>query len=489
MRGVQAIAKANRQHSALKLGYLIETHTKDLIQLLAKPEMLARVKILLISTDCRGNSVLLLRLLSINKGKGLMPILICEQPDAIPKAHRRGFDHLKIPVWKRGELDGDKWHTLINDYVIPKTAAPPVERLTPDQIRQRIMEDLENMGSLPVLPQVYQRIIQLDTDPHSDIKEWGEAISRDPMSSALVIRRARSSAYGFQGTIKQADRAVVLLGKKETKQLVACDSMQRTFSAVEEQGFSLEAFWLHSVAVGFAAHLLAFPLEKEQWTPAQSLEFTSFGFVKDEIEFLKKVNLAKALGLNYEAQDPFTAGLMHDVGKAAMVQAYPGLYSLFTEYLGERSWRPSMQTAEFQLAGGLTHTSVGEILGRQWGWGDELCEAIQFHHNPDVDQPFAFLVSIADLIGHMLYPFPEDYGGLMKIAFKTPLRTDPVFVPRSQDPVFNRLMAPEQKPDQRQGQHFHHPRTMVNASRMRWRRAMLKNYTIFCQRSFLNSLF
>jgi hypothetical protein len=45
----------------------------------------------------------------------------------------------------------------------------------------------------------------------------------------------------------------------------------------------------------------------------------------------------------------------------------------------------------------------------------------------------------------------------MKIAFKTPLRTDPVFVPRSQDPVFNRLMAPEQKPDQRQGQHFHHP--------------------------------
>jgi len=46
----------------------------------------------------------------------------------------------------------------------------------------------------------------------------------------------------------------------------------------------------------------------------------------------------------------------------------------------------------------------------------------------------------------------------MKIAFKTPLRTDPIFVPRSQDPVFNSLMTPEQKPDQLQGQHFHHPR-------------------------------
>jgi hypothetical protein len=66
----------------------------------------------------------------------------------------------------------------------------------------------------------------------------------------------------------------------------------------------------------------------------------------------------------------------------------------------------------------------------------------------------------ANSLGFQALPniLPGGGAGLMKIAFKTPLRTDPVFVPRSQDPVFNRLMAPEQKPDQRQGQHFHHPR-------------------------------
>ena len=79
----------------------------------------------------------------------------------------------------------------------------------------------------------------------------------------------------------------------------------------------------------------------------------------------------------------------------------------------------------------------------------------------------------------------------MKIAFKTPLRADPIFVPHSQDPVFNRFMEPEQKPDQRQGQHFHHPRVEPtnNAAEQAVRHGVLWRNSSFGTQSAAGSRF
>jgi HD-like signal output (HDOD) protein len=67
------------------------------------------------------------------------------------------------------------------------------------------------MVTLPVLPEVYREISKLDRNPSSDIAEWAAVIDRDPLSSAMVVRRARSPIYGFQSEIVDTKRAVTLL--------------------------------------------------------------------------------------------------------------------------------------------------------------------------------------------------------------------------------------------------------------------------------------
>jgi len=55
----------------------------------------------------------------------------------------------------------------------------------------------------------------------------------------------------------------------------------------------------------------------------------------------------------------------------------------------------------------LMHTTVGEILMRNWEMGDELCSAVLHHHQPGMDDTFAFLMGMADMIALSLFPFPR----------------------------------------------------------------------------------
>ena len=66
-----------------------------------------------------------------------------------------------------------------------------------------------------------------------------------------------------------------------------------------------------------------------------------------------------------------------------------------------------MLAAEREIAGGLTHNTAGEILARKWDLSDELCNVVLHHHQPEIDNTFAFLIGLADFIGQSLYPFPR----------------------------------------------------------------------------------
>ena len=90
-----------------------------------------------------------------------------------------------------------------------------------------------------------------------------------------------------------------------------------------------------------------------------------------------------------------------------MVQSYPGLFSMLLVELQKANWGVSMLRIEQELTGGLTHTVVGEILARQWGLEEELCQVILHHHQPDINHTFSLLISVANSIGKILYPFPK----------------------------------------------------------------------------------
>jgi HD-like signal output (HDOD) protein len=122
-------------------------------------------------------------------------------------------------------------------------------------------------------------------------------------------------------------------------------------------------------------------------------------------EVLRAINLPNRLKLDPGAPC-FIAGTMHDIGKGVMVSSYPGLFPMLLDELHEKEWKISMLTAEQTVAGGLTHPVAGEVLMRNWGLADQLGNVVLSHHSPDPDDRLTFLVSIADVVGQVLFPFP-----------------------------------------------------------------------------------
>ena len=416
-QAIRAIGRINAENSELNLGYRIEPSTQDLIKYIKQRVTRDRIKLVLVSTDCSGNSILLTRLIKLNYRERMGSALVCDHPELIPLNHRAGLEKLEIDLFERKELGVDMVRQLIDQYAIQNIESAE-DPLKPDEIRQHIMDDLEAMSTLPVLPQVYQHIISLSNDPDSDIKEWARAIKVDPMSCAAVLRHVRSPAYGFKGDIQDVERAVVLMGKNTVKDLVASEAVKRAFNSVQDSGFSLENYWLHNVAVGFVAYLLSFPLEERQWTHLQRKAFDSFQFDDDQVARLRKIDFPRCLKLDYSTSDPFIGGMMHDIGKAAMVQSYPGLYSLLIDELEESDWSIPMSAAETQVAGGLTHPVVGEILSEKWELGQALGDVVRNHHQTDINDTFTFLIGVADIIGQVLYPFPQEANYPLAEALK-----------------------------------------------------------------------
>ena len=408
IRATSALAQVKAANPGLEIGYLIEDSTPQVVKRVTSRMTRERVKLAIISSECGANSTMLIRLLNINKKEGLKSLLICDQLGSIPLQHQAALAKTGVEIAKRQGMSLDRLRTLIDESIIADQDSSAEGEVSPAEIRQRITKDLETMATLPVLPQVYQKIMSLADDPDSEIKDWSEAIKLDSMSCAVVLRRARSPAYGFQSDVSDIERAVILLGREEVKELIASESVKRAFSSIEEKGFSLDAFWLHSVAVGFAAKILSFPLDESQWTAEQKREFASFDLDDEAVSLLKETDLPKRLKLNYAREDPYVGGLVHDIGKGTMVQCYPELYPLLVEELQKNDWKVPMLAAESEVAGGLTHAAVGGVVAEKWELGEGLCEVAEHHHNSRVDNTFSFLIGAADIVGGILYPFPRE---------------------------------------------------------------------------------
>ena len=408
----EAITKANGENPELKAGYIIEHNTMNIVVYLKKLMAKKWVKLILLSTECYGNPTLIVRLFAINRKDDLPIYLVYKYADDIPLTHRAGLKKLGIKTINRSTLEKGRIQELVDRYMAGKkeeTAAIPQEKgLSPPEVNRRILADIETMSTLPPLPQVYERILSLSKDPNSKLKEWAKVIKVDPMTTASILQHANSLSYGFKDKIVEIDRAVILLGKDAVAGLVASDAVRQAFTAVQEKGFILEDFWLHNLSVAFTAYILSFPLNGDKADSNQSGSLAALGLSDEAVKVLKRVDLPKRLKLDYARENPFLGGIMHDIGKGVMAHSYPGLFPLLCGELKRNRWAVPMSFVEREVAGGLTHTVVGEILMRKWGMAERLCDLVLHHHQPEIDDTFTFLIGIADIVGQALYPFPRD---------------------------------------------------------------------------------
>lgn len=262
------------------------------------------------------------------------------------------------------------------------TAAPGAEVDLPDATGIRASIRLTNaanlirqIDTLPALPETVRRVQEATLDPLSSVRDVADIIVLDPPIAAKVLSVANSAAYGFPQRVDDVGLAVSLLGLRETYAIVLSAAVVNVFD--KSKAFDYRAFWVESMCCAAATRIIA-----------------------------KASGRKRQIGV-------FSGGLLHDIGRLALSEVAPDLYSKIDHGLdGEE-----LIAAEEELIG-LSHTEAGHLLAGHWGLPIEIAEPIRFHHRPELAVDAKENVAIVAIANHMaraLQTKLEDSGPLLEI--------------------------------------------------------------------------
>jgi HD-like signal output (HDOD) protein len=230
---------------------------------------------------------------------------------------------------------------------------------------ERLTLVVSQMQSLPSLPSLYMELMKQLELPDPSIKKIGATISQDPGMTAKILQMVNSAFFGLRRHISNPADAVGLLGLDIVKALVLSIHVFSQFSSTRIPGFSLEALWEHTMAVGALSKQIA---RAEKQTPQV-------------------------------VDDSFTAGLLHECGKLVLAARLPREYGEMLT-LASTEELP-MDEAERKVFG-ATYPEVGAYLLGLWGLPDSIVEAVAFHQSPSQCPRDAFspltAVHVADFL-------------------------------------------------------------------------------------------
>ncbi len=214
-------------------------------------------------------------------------------------------------------------------------------RSSPLTIQSLINERLK----LPTLPDIYHKTLESIHNVDVSIADIARIISNDPALSARVLQLVNSSFYGLLKKVETLTHALALIGTNQLMTIVTGVSAVSVFKNLSSSLLSMQQFWGHSVACGIVCRQLASFMD---------------GVVNSERYFV--------------------SGLLHDIGRLALIQSAPAEMSRILAKA--RTHRIAMVEAEKQVLG-FDHTHVGEFLAHSWNLPVHLETMIRYHHEPE----------------------------------------------------------------------------------------------------------
>jgi HD-like signal output (HDOD) protein len=257
------------------------------------------------------------------------------------------------------------------------------------------------LSRLPSLPSTYFNLLKEIESPSATLQGIASIIARDPVVTARLLQTVNSAAFSPAEKVAHPVDAVALLGVQTIKSLVLCLQVFSQRDEAREAGLPFEIIWEHSLLVAKFARLIA----------------------------LRQTGDAEL------AEDAFTVGLLHDVGRIVMAANLPKEYAGAVAVAREKP-RPlhDEETARF----GVNHARVGAYLLGLWGLPARYIEAAAAHHEPG-QTAFAPEFSLLSAV-HAANVFAHEMGG----------QTDGLPLPKLDWPYFQTLGLEDQVPVWRQ---------------------------------------
>jgi putative nucleotidyltransferase with HDIG domain len=225
---------------------------------------------------------------------------------------------------------------------------------------------VNRIHNLPTPPTVFAQINKVINNPNTSAYQIGAIISEDPALSAKVLKLTNSAFYGLPRTVTSVKQAIVILGMDVVKSLVLSASVFETFSRNYkiDKGI-LDSFWRHSLLVAFMARIIS-----------RTKNFPSF----------------------LEAEEAFSAGLLHDIGKLVILAHLPEEFAKIKEAMAKNP-NELLSVLETKILG-FDHAAVGGHLGQKWNLPKHLVDAIQYHHTPEenLENTVTQIINVSDYL-------------------------------------------------------------------------------------------
>lgn len=211
-------------------------------------------------------------------------------------------------------------------------------------ISDEIEHKLEKMASLSY---TVPKVIQVANDNNSSARDIIRVIQLDPVLTGKALKLVNSAFFGLNTPVSSLSRAVILLGLATVKNLAISCSVMSSFKFNDRIcRLTSEDFWKYSMGVAAMCQIIArYRRESKQ-----------------------------------EIEDYFLAGMLHNIGKAFLVQCYPEEYNLAIE-IAALNYIP-IQEGEEEVFG-ISHQQVGERLAKKWKLPSMIVDSILYYLIPE----------------------------------------------------------------------------------------------------------
>jgi len=230
------------------------------------------------------------------------------------------------------------------------------------------------INAFPALPATVTKVMAITANPESSANDLMRAILPDQSMCSAILKISNSAFFGIPREVKTIERALMVLGFDEVRNIVIGKALFAAFPRLNKNfKDSVNLFWQHSFTCGLVAKIIG---EKLRYSPSEL----------------------------------FIAGLIHDIGKLAMLITFPNEYPLLRELTESvRVSNTSREYADF----GISHDRVGMQLAERWLLPRQLTTAIGHHHDPQQapdHRHFPIFIQVADILS-LMYCSPDLYSG------------------------------------------------------------------------------
>jgi len=200
------------------------------------------------------------------------------------------------------------------------------------------------LRTIPSLPSALTTLNSLLDDPDTALSDVAKVLSSDQGIASRVLRLVNSAYYGLPQMVATIPLAATMLGAKAIKHHVVNIALADLMNSLGGGHKEYEILWRHALKTSAWAKAIAHLLHRA------------------------------------DPEEAFTAGLVHDIGKALSLRLKPREYSKVI-HEARRTCKPLMGVEEQVI--GFDHTRIGGWAAAKWMLPEILANCIRWHHEPE----------------------------------------------------------------------------------------------------------